>query len=78
MNLSKGSTYFVCFMIDDKPVVVNAIFTGKFLTLDGNKTYQLIHATKNNPYYFTESQLVACLPLNDPSLMGEDAELTLG
>ena len=78
MHLVKGSTYFICFIINDKPVVVNAIFTGKFTTLDGSKTYQLQNPNNDRNYYFTEPQLTECLPLNDPSLMGDDAELTLG
>ena len=78
MTLSKGSTFLVAFVIDDRPVVVNTIFTGKYVTLNGEQTYQLENPNNNNPYYFTEAQLKECLPLNDTSMMGEDAELTLG
>jgi|5B_taG_2_1085324.scaffolds.fasta_scaffold00279_30 hypothetical protein len=78
MTLSKGSTFFVAFVIDDRPVVVQAIFTGRYVTLNGEQTYQLENPNNQNNYYFTEAQLKECAPLNDSSLMGEDAELTLG
>ena len=77
MKLSKGSTFFVAFVIDDRPVVVQAIFTGKYVTLNGEQTYQLDNPGNGNNYYFTEAQLRECAPLNDSSLMGQDAELTI-
>ena len=78
MNLTKGCEFMIAFLIDDRSVLVNTIFTGEYVEINGTRSYFLDNA--NNPdktYTFTETQLAECLPLNDASLRGSVDELTI-
>ena len=78
MNLTKGCEFMIAFLIDDRSVLVNTIFTGEYVDINGTRSYFLENANNTDKVYtFTETQLTECLPLNDPSMRGSVDELTL-
>ena len=77
MSIAKGSTYLVMFLINDKSVLVNTVFTGQYVDVDGVRNYFFNNEGSDKPYTFTAKELTAFLPINDESLRGELDELTI-
>ena len=70
MELIKGCTYYIAFIIEDKSVMCATIFTGEYVDINDERLWILENKNNGNEYTFTDAQLKECLPLNDATARG--------
>ena len=78
LDLTPGSTYLVVFVIKGKSRLVETIFTGKYISINGTDVYVLENASTNRPYGFTKAELDTFAPMNSEAASQTCDKLTVG